>query len=139
MSLINSFFIRSILLTSLFTVMVNANAVPVKFCFENNGTPTYPQFNINGKLYYSNFFNSIRCFDLGDVTGNVIFNTSGFNVDYRNNIVSLGANMCGSATGPCVIPVEYQNQQLYYIEATVWALDKTTSTGVLSAIYKPKA
>jgi len=132
--------IKSLLFIFLLISAFNSYANAVRFCFENNansGKPYYPQFVINGKVYYSNYGHRIECFNLGELTGNyVTLHTNGFELDYQNNIVSFANFSCGKST-PCLIPMQYQNEELYYIHVTVWPLDNKNLTGVLNAIYKP--
>jgi hypothetical protein len=131
--------IKSILVALSF-LTINANAANVQFCYENNsesGHPYYPKFTVNNKVYYSNYGFKLNCFDLGNVSGpTVSLTTNGFNMDFKNSIVSFNGNICGFGT-TCVIPTVYQNEQLYYIHATVWPLDDNNLTGVLTAVYKP--
>ncbi len=119
---------------------LSANAANVRFCYENTsdwGRPYYPKFTINGYTYYLNYDHKLNCFDLGNIPDATIsLTTNGFNMDYKNNIVSFNGNICGFGT-PCIIPAVYQNEELYYIHASVWPLDDKNLTGILTAVYKP--
>jgi hypothetical protein len=119
---------------------LSANAANVRFCYENTsdwGRPYYPKFTINGNTYYLNYDHKLNCFDLGNIPDATIsLTTNGFSMDYKNNIISFNGNICGFGT-PCVIPAVYQNEELYYIHASVWPLDDKNLTGILTAVYKP--
>lgn len=129
------------ILIALFLFAAGANAKNVEFCYENTsewGDPYYPKFTINNNVYYDNYGHKLNCYDL-EITGTTVsLTTNGFNMDYKNNIASFNGNLCGFGT-TCVIPTEYQNEDLYYIHASVWPLDDKNLTGVLTAVYKPKA
>ena len=135
MNICRSLIVIACLLVSFLQV---SQAETFKFCFSNVRAPTYPNFTIDGKLYYSNTGYSIACWDVTYTPGESIIMSSKYPL-YPKNVVgpavkSENGEYCGVGV-PCILPSERDSGKLYSIHASMITNAEGKGEGILTLVY----